>query len=161
MLHDGKDYDWIINELRKSDVVMDGYKWIADKTYEVYIVKLKAFNVFQKNPVLSYEFCTSDCIVEEIRRFRDGKLFSSIDGGAFFSFSYKVGQHIKEPHIIYFCRDMDELFKSQRASIKYALYEHGKKNNWNDSLPMNADSFFGKHLECMRDVRPMKGRLPK
>ena len=159
--HDGILYDWIINELRRSDTVMDGYKWISDETRDVYIVKIKAFNALQKNPELPYEFCTSNCIVEEIRRFRDGKLFESVDGGAYFRFVYHVGQHIKEPHIIYFCRNTDELLQSERGGIKYSLYEHAKEKNWGDSIPMNPDSYFGKYLECMRDIRPKKGYLPK
>ena len=110
-----------MSELNKPNTVMEGYKWIADKAHDVYIVKLKANNAIQKNPKYEpFEYCSSDCVVMEIRRFRDGAIFPRVEGGAYFPYTYYAGQSIGKPDIIYFCKSIDDLMKSERGGIKYS-----------------------------------------
>ncbi|MBQ9290495.1 MAG: hypothetical protein IJ210_10305 [Clostridia bacterium] len=95
-----------------------GYRWVTDKTFTLYIVKLKINGEywFDINSVNGIDYTTRDCTVIEIKRYTDGESIDKIDGEvkayAPNNVSYFVGNRIKDQDT-YFSKTLKTLYLSQ------------------------------------------------
>lgn len=103
-----------------------GYKWISNRVYDVFIVRLRILDEPKQidSKRLPLEWYSNDCIVEEISRLSDGKKWHKVSGGAYFAFDYEVGQRITGKDVCCYCRTMDELFESQKNGISWSQDIH-------------------------------------
>lgn len=86
---------------------MTGYRW-SRADGKNYIIKLTSQNAFVDR-TYSNSFYTTDCIIDSITD-ENGNEVDEIDGHAFFDFTYKKGQRIKDTRI-YFCGSKESVMK--------------------------------------------------
>lgn len=98
-----------------------GYKWVANKLSDVFIVKLQLNNSFVGPAPM--EYYTTDCVVDDIYRLRDGKHFPRVLNGAIVFYNYSVGQRITDDKIFY-CKDIRELLICQYYAIQSKIKRH-------------------------------------
>lgn len=108
-----------------------GYKWTS-VGYDIYIITLQVFSEHETRLKLPLqndtgyivpECYSTDCIIKDIQRFHDGFLAQSIEGRAYFPFTYKLNSRIQNERI-YYCKTLPELLNYQGEHIKNRLYAY-------------------------------------